>query len=208
MKKYLIAAALATMVAPAVPAATIAYETETSVNLFNSNETLSLPKFDTSSGTLTGVDFILEAGVSGSILSSNVVGDDPIGSILSTTTATGVNGTPVSVQAVSQPGIETGVITSRVSWARGTPIVTSSFGPDSFFIGNGTFDFEVSSGTLSSDTAFNFQDITDKEADAGAAVVYTFDEIETPTPIPLPAAAWMLLAALGSLFAFRRFKSV
>ena len=207
MKKYLIAAALATMVAPTVQAATIAYDTQTSVNLFDSNQTLSLPQFDTAMGNLTGVTFILESGVQGSILESNVVGDDPLGSILSTTTATGVNSQPVSVMAVSQPSQSTGFISTRIQWARGTAFEQANFGPNNFFIGNGTFDFEVSAGNLSSDTSFNFGDISDAEADAGAGVVYTFDEIETPTPIPLPAAAWMLLGALGSLLAFRRYKS-
>lgn len=89
----------------------------------------------------------------------------------------------------------------------GTDSQTNGFFTNlSAFIGTGTIGVDAgatATSTVSGGGNANFITDFDTDASASATITYTYDE--AVVPIPLPATAFLMLGALGSLLAFRRY---
>lgn len=211
MKRYLIAAAVAAMVAPGAYAATVD-ETQIETVGFAPTELNATLNFDgyTGSGTVTEVKLGFRGVIDSDITIFNFAG-----------TAQNFSAQTVSEFAYTSPA---GSQTFDVAGATGPQTIA----------GGGTPSFEVEGDNSSSQTItgsgvapflspFTVDLLTETfiqitggggqvlggQSTQGQGVVTVEYFIDDPVvPIPLPASALLMLAALGSFVAFRRFKTV
>lgn len=208
MKKYLIAAAVATMIAPAAQALTIVDSQTRSIG-FAPTELDTVFSFDgyTGSETIDYVNVTFGGAIDGS------------GTLLNTGANTQTaEGTTTSEFTFTSDQVNLGAVPqTTVSGSTGAQEIeaetTETFNVD----GSSSGSFQPTGGDISAYlSAFDIslQTLTGINGSGGGGNVLfgqstdAFADITVEygvTPIPLPAAAWMLLAGLGSLLAFRRY---
>lgn len=222
MRSYFLAAVAAAALAPSANAATISFSDGFGPAVTNWSETLSLSQFDPSLGTLTSVTFELfgtAEGVAnaeslsngpsnvtlnlGAEVEASLAGFGSLGQVIplaSQTIALSAFDGNIDFGGTSGVALDDLEADDEVS-----NVFVSGLAP---FIGTGNLPVIISaSGNSSGSGSGNLITQFFTDAFASATITYDYDEIpdEVP-PIPLPAAAWMLLAALGSLVAVRRYK--
>lgn len=211
MKKYLIAATVATMMAPAAHALVIDQSQTLSTGLASTdvNETLNFDGY-TGTGTVSAVQIFLSGVLSGNVIFTNN-GSDVTDIDASATVQFRFSSDNVTFAAPPQFTASDAISDGSLAGGDSLNLVPTgalSFdetitGTDiSAYLNPFVIDFQTRSGA-----SFFGQNIgisRDTEASGEVTVNYLVDE-DAPTPIPLPAAAWMMLAALGSLFAVRRY---
>jgi len=221
MRKYIIAAAAATMIAPAAHAATMSQTESIGLQETDWNETLSFDQFDPSLGTLTSVVFELFGDVQGSARAENLGGSSIIANLNLEAeieaTVGGFSGVvgfvlPAAGQDVelsaydgeSDFGGTSGVVLDDLTGSdTDSRTFTSALAP---FIGTGSVSVDVvADASSSAGGGGNIISQFLTNASAEGTITYNYDE--PVSAVPLPAAAWMLLASLGSLLAFRRYKT-
>ncbi len=216
MIKKIALVAAATVLAVSAQAATVSFSDTIANTTTNWVDTLTLQQFDSSLGTLTGVQFSYSGTVSttfrlesldaaAAVVTVNSAGSLVFGGPLNDT----LNATGTTTQALAafDGTIDfagaSGAIVGPVNGSDSdTYDVLGAFGA---YIGNGTFDISVAGNGLSSASgAGNL--ITQINTLAGAAitVTYTYDAAP-PAQVPEPASLGLLgVALLGAAVARRR----
>lgn len=220
MKKYLIAAIAAALVAPAAHAASVSFSDSIAMQNTNWTDSFNLSQFDPSLGTLTSVEFTLSGIVNGTASVQNLEDEavDPT-VVLSSQITADLAGNQLAVviptgsQEVNLTAFQGTFNVFDGSDAvenlalSGTDSQTNGFFTNlSAFIGTGTIGVDAgatATSTVSGGGNANFITDFDTDASASATITYTYDE--AVVPIPLPATAFLMLGALGSLLAFRRY---
>ncbi len=171
--------------------------------------TLSVPQFDPSLGTLTGVTFTITGAIA-SILGVTNSGTNTITGAATTTVDFNVSSSVLSLPAMPDFSVvgSTGLVTLGVGESALFPVtgmnsISDSVAPSAAFIGGGTVDLDFMTTTSFGGSGFGGDIIISQATDAGIMfeIEYTFDAVA----IPLPATAPLLAAAAGMfLFLGRR----
>ncbi len=194
-----------------------------------STQSVSLPQFNTSLGTLTGVDFSLYGGITGSgTMTNNGQANANIESYHATMD---ISLLAPGTQLPFDPDNSTALLTvspqlfninspltlapgETYSFGGNTPVTTSNSGTASLatdfqpYIGTGSLDYPLlaSTGTDAITTGGDLQIVQNTLARAQATVTYTYDPAAPPppAPVPEPASAALLGAGLLGLGLLRR----
>ncbi|MFN3260313.1 MAG: choice-of-anchor E domain-containing protein [Pikeienuella sp.] len=197
-------AAGALLASPA-QAATVSFSDALALQDVEISGTLSVPQFDPSLGTLTGVTFTITGAI------ASILGVTNSGTNVITGAATTTVDFNVSSSALSLPGMpdfsvvgSTGLVTLGVGESALFPVtgmnsISGSPAPSAAFIGGGTVDLDFMTTTSFGGSGFGGDIIISQATDAGLMfqIEYEFDAVA----IPLPATAPLLAAAAG-LFLF------
>ncbi len=207
MRKTLMAASVLALVAGSASAATVSYSGSTGV--VSTLGTVTLQQFDSSLGTLTGIQIDWDSGFSARFVAAQetpssagtVSGAD--GFVVSTiinisspagTSVPNLSSTAGSAFAASVPPTYQQIVSGGDSDVR-------NYGPLASFIGVGTvsYNFFGSSSDTSSASNGILRGVQDYLYIVNADVTYTY----SPSTVPVPAALPLLATAFGALGVMR-----
>lgn len=186
-------------------AVTISFSDQLVLQDVEINGTLSVPQFDPSLGTLTGVTFSITGAIA-SILGITNNSTRTVSGTASTSVGFDVSSPVISLPASPDFSVvgSTGLVTlapGEIAMfpVTGTFTLSDSVAPSAAFIGGGTVDLDFMTTTSFSGSGFGGDIIISQATDAGIMfeIEYEFDAVA----IPLPATAPLLAAAAG-LFLF------
>lgn len=190
------------LLAPAANAASISFSDLIALSAVELDGTLSVAKFDTSLGTLTGVTWEITGAISG-ILGIENRGTGPISGSAATEVDFFLDSTLLSLGAspdFSVTGTATvanlGAGASELFPVTGEFTITGSETPGAAFFGPGTVDLDFSTLTSFSALGLGGNLAISQATDAGLifTITYEFDEFSV---VPLPGGASLLFGALG-----------
>jgi hypothetical protein len=211
MKQYLIAAAVATMIAPAAHALTVD-ETQVEDVGFGPTELNATLNFDgyTGSGTVTEVRLGFRGVIDSDISIFNLSGSSQnfsaeTVSAFSFSSPAGSSDFDVAAGTGPQPIAGGGNASFNVSGSN-TGSQTVSGAGITPFLSPFTVDLETDTFIRISGGGGQVLGGQNTEAFGEVTVEYVIDD--PVTIIPLPASGILMFAALGSFFAFRRYKTV
>lgn len=190
------------LLAPAANAATMTVSDLIALSEVELDGTLSVAKFDTSLGTLTGVTWEITGAIA-SILGIENRGTRPISGAASTVVDFFLESAELSLGASpdftvvgTAPVASLAVGASALFPVTGEFTLTGSETPGSAFFGPGTVDLAFSTLTSFSAAGLGGNLAFTQATDAGLmlTITYEFDEFSV---VPLPGGASLLFGALG-----------
>jgi len=197
-----------TVVAAYAEAATVSYSGTTGVA--GANSSLQLQQFDSSLGTLTGIDIEWDSGFSGTFrvfqdtLAGTASAEDLFvsGSIFATATPAGAGGPSLDSTAGNAFSVNVPPTYNQVF--AGGQVDSQSFGPLASFIGLGTVNYDFFGTASATSTVSNglFSGIVDYRYLVNADITYTYDV----AAVPVPAAVWLFGSGLLGLVGVARRK--
>ncbi len=190
------------LLAQPASAATVTFSDAFALSDVEISGVLSVSKFDTSLGTLTGVSWTITGAIA-SVLGITNTGAHPINGSAFTSVDFDVSAAELSLGASPDFSVfgTTGLVALGVGASALFPVtatttITGSETPSSAFFGPGTIDLSFLTTTSFGGNGFG-GDITISQAtDAGLMfeITYTFDEFST---VPLPGSLAFLTGALA-----------
>lgn len=205
MYKYLMGFAVGgIMLASSASAATVSFSSAIPLQDVELSGVLSVSRFDSSLGTLTGVSWTITGAVA-SILGITNASAGTVTGTASTTVGFNLSAPELSLAAspVFNVVATTGPVTLGVGESALFPVIadttiTGTEAPAAQFLMPGTIDLSFSTTTSFGGSGFGGDIIISQATDAGLLfeITYEFDTSGV-TPVPLPAGVVLLASALG-----------